>query len=238
VGGFFGLDRDQNSISFCSFNSNGTRFHLQFPKREIGTCMTFSSYAKITRSRWRVINTSNSFDYMSPERDQNHISIEEIVSNAKEIMLRDGNHVPIVIVEGNKSVVAGQIPDMPPTHGERVELMRFLGQAAAKSGRVDQLQQVFMVSEGWISETNEDKPTGMRPSEDPNRKEVLIISAMKMEEGKKQMKIFEIMRDGTGQMVGFEELLPDIQKKDESIEIPLLDAFVQGFQTAFRTKYN
>lgn len=73
---------------------------------------------------------------MSPERNQNPITLEEIISNAKEIMLRDGHHVPILIVEGGKSLVAGQIADMPPTHGERVDLMRFLGQAAAKSGRV------------------------------------------------------------------------------------------------------
>ena len=85
---------------------------------------------------------------MSPERDQYRISFEEIISNAKEIMLRDGKHVPVLIMEASKNLVVGQIPDMPATHGERVELMRFLGQAAAKSGRVDQLQQVFMVSEG------------------------------------------------------------------------------------------
>ena len=76
---------------------------------------------------------------MSPEREQDHITIEEIVSNAKEILLRDGQHLATLIVEGGKSLIAGQIPDLPATHGERVELMRFLGQAAAKSGRVDRL---------------------------------------------------------------------------------------------------
>src|SRR5215217_1934180 len=113
---------------------------------------------------------------MSPERDQNRISIQEIISNAKEIMFRDGNHVPILIAEGGKSLIAGQIPDLPETHGERMELLRFLGQVAAKSGRVDQLRQVFMISEGWMSAPSEDKPTDVKPSQDPNRKEVLIIS--------------------------------------------------------------
>ena len=175
---------------------------------------------------------------MSPEREQDHITIEEIISNAKEIMLRDGSHIPTLIVEGSKSLVGGQIPDLPPTHGERVELMRFLGQAAAKSGRVDQLQQVFMVSEGWMNEPSEDKSTNMRPSEDPNRKEVLIISAIQMKERKKQMEIFEVVRNSDEQVVSFEKFLPDTEKKVESVDIPLLDAFVQGFQTAFRTKFN
>ncbi len=106
----------------------------------------------------------------SPEREHDHITLEEIISNAKEIMLRDGKHVPILIMEASKNLVVGQIPDMPVTHGERVELMRFLGQAVAKSGRVDQLQQVFTVSEGWMSVASEDRPVQMRPSQDPNKK--------------------------------------------------------------------
>jgi len=153
-------------------------------------------------------------------------------------MLRDGKHVPVLIMEASKNLVVGQIPDMPATHGERVELMRFLGQAAAKSGRVDQLQQVFMVSEGWMSMASEDKPAEIRPSQDPDRKEVLIISAMQMEERKKHLKVFEILRDSNEQVVGFEEFLPDEQKRDESVDIPLLEAFVQGFKLAFRTRFN
>ena len=175
---------------------------------------------------------------MSPERDQNHITIEEIISNAKEIMLRDGSHVPVLIAEGGKSLVAGQIPDMPATYGERVELMRFLGEAAAKSGRVDQLQQVFMVSEGWMSVASEDKPPEMRPSQDPNRKEVLIVSGIQVKEDKKHLKVFEIMRDSDEKVVGLEEFLPNEKNKDETAEVPLLDAFVEGFQTGFRTKFN
>jgi|SRR6266496_15139 len=175
---------------------------------------------------------------MSPEREQHLITMEEIISNAKEIMLRDGQHLPTLIVEASKNLVVGRIPDMPPTHGERVELMRFLGQAAAKSGKVDQLQQIFMVTEGWMSMTSEDKPAEIRPSQDPDRKEVLIISAIQMKERKKQMKVFEILRDSSEQVVSLEEFLPDEKKRDKSVDIPLLDAFVQGFQTAFRTKFN
>jgi hypothetical protein len=175
---------------------------------------------------------------MSPERNQNPTTIEEIISNAKEIMLRDGYHVPVVIMEVDKKLMGAQIPDMPATHGERLELMHFLGQAAAKSGRVDQLQEVFLVHEGWMSVASEDMPAEIRPSQDPKRKEVLIISAIQMKERKKQMKVFEILRDSSEQVVGLEEFLPDEEKKDESVEVPLLDAFVQGFRTAFRMKFN
>ncbi len=174
---------------------------------------------------------------MSPERNQNSITLEEIISNAKEIMLRDGNHVPVVIMEADNKVVAGQIPYLPPTHGERVELMRFLGQAAAKSGRVNRLQQIFMVTEGWMREASEDKPPEMPPSDDPNKKEVLIISAIQMKERKKHLKVYEVFRDQDEQVVGIEEFSPE-GKNEESVEVPLLDAFVEGFHLAFRTRYN
>ena len=174
---------------------------------------------------------------MSPEQEQDHITLEEIISNAKEIMLRSGKHAPTLIMEASHNLVVTEVPSMPVTHEERVEFMRFIGQVAAQSGRVNQLQQVLLVSEGWLSMVHEDK-LKMRPSEDPNRKEVLIISAIQIKERKKQMKVFEILRDSHGQVVGLEEFSPDEKKEDVLVEVPLLDAFVDGFQMAFRARNN
>ena len=151
--------------------------------------------------------------------------------------MRDGKHVPVIIMEADSKVMAGQIRDMPPTHGERVELMRFLGQAAAKSGRVNQLQQAFMVTEGRMSEPREEEGTLIRPSEDSNRKEVLIISAIQMSERKKHLKVYEVVRDQHEQVTGMEEFVPE-SPNETSIEVPLLDAFVQGFHLAYRIRYN
>src|SRR5687768_10653109 len=116
--------------------------------------------------------------------------------------------------------------------------MRFLGQAAGKSGRIDHLQQVFMVQEAGMSVATEDKPPEPRPSRDPNRKEVLVISGIELKDYKKHMRVFEILRDKQEQVVGFEEFVPNEEKKEESIEVPLLDAFVNGFQTGFRAKFS
>jgi hypothetical protein len=174
---------------------------------------------------------------MSPERNQYQLTLEEIISNAKEIMLRPGKHTPTLIMDASNNLVVTEMPSMPVTHGERVEFMRFVGQVAAQSGRVDQLQQVLLVSEGWLSMANEGKPE-RRPSEDPNRKEVLIISSMQIKERKKQMKVFEILRDSHDKVVSLEEFLREEKKTDESVDLPLLDAFVDGFQMVFRAKFN
>ena len=177
---------------------------------------------------------------MTPERERpepDHISFEEVVSNAKEVMLREGQHLPLVVLETNSKVLVSHIPDMPLTYGERVELMQFLGQFVAKSGSVGRLEQVFMVSEGWLRETKDDQ-SELSPSQDPNRREVLIISGIQMKERKKRLELLQIIRDADERVTRLEEFLPEGQKREEIVEIPLLEAFVQGFQTAFRTKYN
>ena len=165
------------------------------------------------------------------------ISFEDVASKAKEVVLHDGKHVPILIVEGSKSLIVSQIQDMPETHGEKMELMRFFGQAAAKSGRVGRLEQVFFISEGWMSVVNEDKLPDLRPSQDPRRKEVLIVSGLEVKEEKKSLKLFEMVRSENKQVVDLPELTAP-QGKEGAIEIPLLDAFAQGFRTAIQTRVN
>lgn len=172
-----------------------------------------------------------------PVQKHNLISLEEFIPLAAEILLRNGEVIPTVIMEANGDLAVGQIPDMPATHRERAELMRYLGEEAAKSGKVGQLEQVFMVTEGWMSEESEDKPAKVRPSDDPDRIEVLIVSAIQVKEQKKLLKILEILRDRNKKVVGLKEFLPD-KEKEATVEIPLLEAFVQGFQSAFRAKFN
>lgn len=175
---------------------------------------------------------------MSAERGGNQITFEEVISNAKEIMRRNGNHVPTLVIEGSYKLVVSQIQDMPATHGERVELLRFLGQIAAKSGSVRQLQQVFMVTEGWMSTANDTTPAMMRPSNDPNRKEGLIISCVQVRERKKFIRAFEVLRDENQMVVDLEECISGENTGGKSVDLPLLEAFVSGFQGAYQTKYN
>jgi hypothetical protein len=59
-----------------------------------------------------------------------------------------------------------------------------------------------------------------------------------VKEQKKRLEVLEILRDSNQQVIGLKEFLPGEEKKDEKIEIPLLDAFVQGFQMAFRAKFS
>lgn len=172
---------------------------------------------------------------MSPERGQYRTTFEDITEKAKEILIQDGQHVPLLIIEGSKKLVVSQIQDMPDTHDERAALMRFFGQAAARTAKIGRLEQVFFVSEGWMSAASKDKPPEMRPSQDPQRKEVLIISGLELKTRRKQLRIFEMVRNPSKRVVDLQELTPTSGRGGE-IEIPLLDAFAQGFQTEFQAE--
>lgn len=172
---------------------------------------------------------------MSAERGEYKASFENLIQKAKEITLQDGNHVPILIVEGSRGLAISQMRDVPDTHGERLDLMRSMGQAAAMSGKLGRLRQVFFISEGWMSVANQGKAPEMRPSQDPNRKEVLIVSGLELKGQQKYLRIFEMIRNPDQRVVDLAELIPP-HAKDGTIEIPLLDAFSHGFRLAFQAQ--
>lgn len=172
--------------------------------------------------------TDNLVCMATPERENHRTTLEFVVSGAKETLLREGIHTPTLIVEGSSNLITGKLPDMPEKHGAKREYMRSLGQLTAKNGRVGELRQIFFVSEGWICATNEEASGNVLPSQDPNRKEVLIVCNMQIQENHKYLKMFEILRDNESRIVGFSGSITD-SIQDVSFDTPLEDAFVSGF---------
>jgi hypothetical protein len=150
---------------------------------------------------------------MSPENKQHHVGIEQIISRVKEMALMD-RHAPFVIAANNWSLLAGQIGEWPNAYEKRVQLMQSLGQSAAESGQLRGLQWVFFASAGWIG------------------KETLIVLGLQVQELRKYIAVYEMVRNEDDQPIDLAEILP-LQEKDMSLETPFLDAFVEGFHLAF-----
>jgi hypothetical protein len=177
---------------------------------------------------------------MSPERRKNEydsISFEDVARLAKETTLRDGVHVPLLVMNGTRQMVYGAMPELPDTHHARMQFMYGAGHFAGESGGVGQLKQVFFISEAWMSVPNDGNPPKMRPSEDPNRKEVLIIQGFQIQEGTKHLKLFEMIRNRKGHLVDLKDWEPQ-EKENGVIDIPLLEAFSNGFRDAFQARMN
>ncbi len=177
---------------------------------------------------------------MSPERprrEREPISIEAVACIACEVALRDGGHVPSVIAEGTTDVVVGSLPEIPDTHELRVELLHAAGQALGESAVVGALTQVYFITEGWMSMVRPDGTMQRPPSEDPDRKEVLCISGLRVEDARSTLIVFEMARDQDGALTDLRPLHAEIEGKDR-VESPLLTAFADGYRIGLCRRAN
>lgn len=101
---------------------------------------------------------------MSTERQPGWFTLEEVIGLAKETILRDGHHVPTIIADGEAAPAIHQLIPFPETHEGRVRRMLAAGLAMGQSGRLGALMQVFLVSEGWVSVADKDRPPQVPPS--------------------------------------------------------------------------
>ncbi len=162
------------------------------------------------------------------------LTLELVARHATEIALRDGSHQPTLIVESdqNQSGIL-QFGIMPGTFAEREQQMFTAGFVFSRRGEVGALKQVFFITEGWMSLLENDQTPEMRPSEDPKRKEVLLISQMNTQNHQQDMVIYEMLRDDAGALQDLLEFKVEGESGEEHMESPLLEAFVLGYQAGF-----
>jgi hypothetical protein len=174
---------------------------------------------------------------MQRERDPNprSLTFEEVTRIAKETILKHGNHIPTLIADGSKRPVFTQIVDMEATPEGRVQQMFTTGFILARSGQVGVLNQVFFITEAWLSTATADELPEKRPSEDPQRKEVLLISSFKVSQRQQRSAVIEMVRDSSGKLVDLHEI--EFGEESEG-ENRLLTAFVVGFTAASTARFN
>jgi len=163
-----------------------------------------------------------------PRRDE--LSLQEVIRLAQEVILREGAHLPTVIAEGSEQTVITQIAHLAGTHEERAQQLFIAGFMLAQSRLVGRLEQVFFIAEGWMSEAEEGRPPEHPPSRDPRRKEILFISSLKLRSRESDLALFEMLRDGQGQLIELRAHQPPADHV--TVESPLLTAFVAGFYAA------
>lgn len=119
--------------------------------------------------------------------------------------------------------------------------MKVAGFDLAKMGKLGDLKKVWFISEGWLSLGEKGRPPTNPPSDDPDRREVLIINHRDVETNKTELILVEMIRDGAGGLVDLVGLDAEEEagvKKGGKAETksPLLDAFVVGFSAGLKKK--
>lgn len=166
-----------------------------------------------------------------PKKEQTpKISIQELAQVAKAVTLKEGGHAPTVFAHGEKQHVAVKIDYLPETHDERAQQMFLIGLQIAQQSDIGVLQQVFFISEGWMSVADKRRDPQQLPSKDPKRKEILQVTGIDLTSGKQEMIIFEMkrnQRDNVKAVQKIHEYMSD--DKEKSFDAPLLQSFVIGF---------
>ena len=152
---------------------------------------------------------------MSPEDKQHYVGIEQIVSRVKEMTLADRKHAPFVIAANKWSLLAGQLGEWPNAYEKKLQVLQSMGRYAAEGGKFGELQWVFFASEGWIG------------------KETLVVLGLQVQERRKYLAVYEVVRNENDQPIDLSEILP-LQEKDDSLETPFLDAFLEGFHAKIK----
>lgn len=156
------------------------------------------------------------------------ITFELVTQLAQEVLLRDGFHAPTLLVDGSANPVAIQIDQLAPTFEGRAQQMFVAGQTLAHTGSAGRLRGVYFVSEAWLSQAQDGRPPSMRPSKDPQRKEVLMVNGLEINPRQVRLAIYEMFRDRAGAL---REIKPweNPVDPDDAADTPLLEAFLAGF---------
>lgn len=157
------------------------------------------------------------------------MDMRDVARMARAIMLEHGSHYPIVLVEGSQGGFTALLKEFPAEHQAKVEEMTRAGSYFGEhQGRIGALRQVFFIAEGWMSLAKGGRTAEMRPSEDPDRKEVLLVSELDVEKVDQGFVILEVVRDGEGRVAELPEM--DLGMDGARAESDLLPAFVAGFR--------
>lgn len=147
--------------------------------------------------------------------------VEQIVQFVKKVTVTCDGFEPTVFVKGLKGKVAVEIKEFGVYADKRTQMLNS-GTYTALKQNVGELQLLILASEAWMS-----RNLTMRPSKDPKRVEVLIISSLDVATREEQMVQFEIMRNNKDKIIDLKELkIPGI----DSVKGMLLPAFQKGYQ--------
>ena len=126
----------------------------------------------------RIINHQMILPHMPKEKEpkSQRLTIEDMAKLAKDVLLVQGEHQPMLYVEGSKQSIPIQITHMPDTASQRAEYLFTLGWATAQQVDIGSLEQVFFVSEAWLNQVKSAKDRQVLPSQSSQRVEVLIIN--------------------------------------------------------------
>jgi hypothetical protein len=140
-------------------------------------------------------------------------------------MYRHGGITPTLYVCGTRKTVSFLMPEMENRNGRAEQLIRLATQLA-HSRTVGEIDLVILVTQAWASPA---RMPFIIPSQDKNRCEVLVISALEGVTKVQILLLFACIRAQNGVITDLKALKVPAYVK---VEGPLLRAFLTGYRLA------
>jgi hypothetical protein len=153
-------------------------------------------------------------------------SIEEITQFVRKVAFDVGCEFPTLLTHGTKGSEIADFVEMPETN----EAMAQVGRSMAKEGNVGDLIQVVLFAPAWMVTSHHPYAT-VRPSQDPNRREILLIARLIVEIKQVDVARLEIQRNRKGKITEL-KAMDSSGSKLFSVHHPLLTAFADGYTQA------
>lgn len=164
------------------------------------------------------------------------LTLEQVAQQAKDTTLSLGSHIPTLIAEGDLRAAIAQLQPLAETHEGRKAQMFLNGLMLVQSGEVGVLQQVFFISEAWLSAARKERDLVIPPSRDPQRKEVLMVSQHVIRSRHEDVLIFEMQRNSRGKLTQLTPFEETAQPSTTELRNPLIDAFLVGYFDGMPTR--
>lgn len=150
------------------------------------------------------------------------ITMEQAEQLTEKIMAAHGGHPMTFIVETGESLFPIILSRVPDSAEERSELAKQVGASLRAKHGVGpaQVQQVFLISEGWLRRMNE----GAADTEEPV--EIVMVAQRSLTDGHCALRVRRMLRLQDGSFDRLGEALP---MQAGTMRLTLLDAFVEGF---------
>lgn len=157
------------------------------------------------------------------------MDIQDVLRRARGQMLKRGGHAPLLLIEDARGrVVVSVLDRLPQTTLLKEKLLFLSAMELALEHDLDagQVRELVWVCEAWSSHftREEELASAPPPSEDPRRKEGLLVRVLTVTPERRLVQTFwwsEVIRAG-----GTVDLLPPWQP--DEVESPLLYAALAG----------
>lgn len=162
------------------------------------------------------------------------MDIAEIVQDAKEHILKEGEHRPMLYVEfEEKELNLVAFADFPyETTLDKSKAFFMIGMKLGQEHQGREIRQIIFIVEAWSSSYAVGEEPEYSPRDDPNRKEVLLINILDANKSTGSLQasahIVEMLRDGSGELV---DLLHRRSEEMKNVRSPLLTSLLAGFES-------